>query len=222
MPAILFGSISTLADTSELQRQAFNDAFATHGLDWSWDQDAYRALLTSSGGRARVEEYAESRGETVDAAAVHQTKSALFQEQLAAASLDPRPGVVDTLKSVRTLGWKVGLVTTTSSANVAALLEALGPDVTADDFDVIVDADDVEQSKPDREAYVFALSALGETADQCVAIEDNVEGVQGAVAAGLTCVAFPNENTADHDFAGAERRIDHVDVDELKNLTAAA
>ena len=36
MSAILFGSISTIADTSELQRQAFNQAFKAHGLDWDW------------------------------------------------------------------------------------------------------------------------------------------------------------------------------------------
>jgi hypothetical protein len=36
---ILFGSISTVADTSELQREAFNAAFAEHGLDWRWDPD---------------------------------------------------------------------------------------------------------------------------------------------------------------------------------------
>jgi hypothetical protein len=35
MSAILFGSISTLADTSELQRRAFNEAFSAHGLDWT-------------------------------------------------------------------------------------------------------------------------------------------------------------------------------------------
>ena len=33
MATILFGSISTLADTSELQRRAFNDAFETVGLE---------------------------------------------------------------------------------------------------------------------------------------------------------------------------------------------
>ncbi|CAN5475693.1 HAD family hydrolase [soil metagenome] len=221
MPAILFGSISTVADTSELQRKAFNDAFAAHGLDWSWDRDDYRALLTSSGGRSRVAEYADSRSETVDADAVHQTKSALFQEELAGADLEPRAGVVDAIRSAKSLGWKVGLVTTTSGANVAALLEAVGPHLSADDFDVVVDVTDVEQPKPDQEAYTFALHALGETADRCVAIEDNVGGVQAAVAAGLTCVAFPNENTADHDFADAERRIDRVDVADLKNLNAA-
>ena len=34
MSAILFGSISTLSDTSEMQRDAFNAAFADAGLDW--------------------------------------------------------------------------------------------------------------------------------------------------------------------------------------------
>ena len=41
MAAILFGSISSIASTSELQRQAFNDAFTQHGLSWQWDQDEY-------------------------------------------------------------------------------------------------------------------------------------------------------------------------------------
>ena len=45
MPAVLFGSIGALADTSELQREAFNEAFDAHGLDWNWSRDEYRALL---------------------------------------------------------------------------------------------------------------------------------------------------------------------------------
>ena len=90
MSAILFGSISTLADTSELQREAFNRAFAEHGLNWRWDLDDYRTMLEKSGGADRIAAYAEERGDTVDAAAVHATKSKLFQESLASASVAPR------------------------------------------------------------------------------------------------------------------------------------
>jgi hypothetical protein len=95
MPALLLGSISTVADTSELQRQAFNQAFETHGLNWRWDQDQYRAMLSTSGGQARIAEYAQSLGQTVDAKAVHETKSRIFQDRLAQGGLAPRPGVVD-------------------------------------------------------------------------------------------------------------------------------
>ena len=75
MIAILFGSISTLADTSEIQRDSFNQAFVEHGLDWTWDQQEYAGLLGSNGGRDRVAAYAADRGEEVDAEAVHATKS---------------------------------------------------------------------------------------------------------------------------------------------------
>ena len=215
MPALLLGSISTVADTSERQRQAFNQAFAAHGLDWRWDQDQYRAMLSASGGQDRIAKYAQSLGQTVDAKAVHETKSRIFQESLATGGLAPRDGVVDAVKGAKGNGWKVGLVTTTSPGNVSALLGALSPELTAGDFDLIVDASSVERPKPDKAAYVFALENLGEKPGECVAVEDNVGGVQAAVAAGVPCVAFPNENTADGDFTGARRRVDRLDAAEL-------
>ena len=214
MSAILFGSISTVADTSELQRAAFNQAFAEHGLDWTWDRDDYRAMLATSGGRSRVAEYARARGQAVDAQAVHATKSALFQKSLAGAAT-PRPGVVATIRQARAAGVKVGLVTTTAPENVAALLDALGPDLGRDDFDVVVDSAQVEQPKPDAAAYEYALRQLGEDASGAVAVEDNVGGVRAAVAADVTCVAFPNANTAGHEFPGAARVVDHLDFAEL-------
>jgi HAD superfamily hydrolase (TIGR01509 family) len=219
MPALLLGSISTVADTSERQRQAFNQAFEAHGLDWRWDQDQYRAMLSKSGGQARIAEYAQSLGLTVDAKAVHETKSRIFQDSLAKADLAPRPGVVDAIKGAKSNGWKVGLVTTTSPGNVSALLNALSPQVQAQDFDIIVDASSVAQPKPDRAAYAFALEHLRETPGDCIAVEDNVGGVQAAVAAGVPCVAFPNENTAADDFTAARRRVDRLDAVELLEMS---
>ncbi len=222
MPAILFGSISTIADTSELQREAFNRAFETHGLDWSWSQDEYARLLEHSGGADRVAAYAESRGEDVDAAAIHETKSELFQTSLGEAHLQPRPGVVEALREGRESGFQLALVTTTSKENVSALLGAVAPDVTPSSFDLVVDSTDVDRPKPDDAAYRFALARLGERQDGCVAIEDNVGGVQAATAAGLTCVAFPNENTAAHSFDGADRTVERVGFAQLRALIPQA
>lgn len=218
MSAVLFGSISTLADTSELQREAFNQAFEAHGLDWRWDRDAYVALLERSGGADRIAAYAESVGEDVDAAAIHRSKSELFQRSLAAARLPARPGVVETIAGAKDSGVKVALVTTTSAENVASLIAALDPAIAAADFDVIVDASKVEQPKPDKAAYAFALERLGEEAADCVAIEDNLDGVDAARAADLECVAFPNANTAGHRFDNAGRQVDRLVFAELQSF----
>ena len=40
MKAIIFGSIGTLVETSDIQRQSFNQAFKEIGLDWYWDKKA--------------------------------------------------------------------------------------------------------------------------------------------------------------------------------------
>ncbi len=220
MPALLFGSISTLADTSEEQRAAFNEAFTEHGVDWKWERDEYRGLLTGNGGRHRVAAYARQRGQTgVDAAAVHRTKSEIFQRKLSTVPLRPRPGVAETIEAARAQGWQIGLVTTTSPDNVSGLLDALDGYVDRDAFDVIVDADSVDEPKPSPDAYQFALDKLGISADECVAIEDNVGGAQSATEAGVSCVAFPNENTVEHDF-GSVPVSHHLDFADIQAVAA--
>jgi HAD superfamily hydrolase (TIGR01509 family) len=222
MPALLFGSIGTIADTSEVQRGAFNRAFNAHGLDWNWTRDTYVDLLVESGGQKRIAAYARSLGQEVDAAAIHRSKSQLFRERLAASHLDPRPGLLETMRDGKEAGFAVGFVTLTSRENVEALFEAMAPDVTPTAFDLVMDSASVERPKPDGAAYRFALDQLGEDPNDCIAIEDNLPGVDAATAAGLRCVAFPNENTAGHRFDSASRRIDHLDFRELRTLILSA
>ncbi|BBZ29072.1 phosphatase [Mycolicibacterium madagascariense] len=221
MPAVLFGSISSLADTSELQRQAFNDAFSAYGLDWEWSRDDYRSMLGSNGGAQRIADYAAAKGADVDAAAVHAKKSEIFQSLLASSSISPREGVVDVVEEVKRSGQKLGLVTTTSKANVDALLSALEPHLDAGAFDLIVDLDKVSTPKPDPAAYAYALEQLGEDASHAVAIEDNPGGVKAATAAGIDCVAFPNENTAGSDFASAAETVNALDAAKVVGMATS-
>lgn len=215
MSAVLFGSISTLADTSELQRQAFNQAFASSGLDWEWSRDDYIEMLGSNGGADRIRDYATARGQDVDAAAVHALKSEAFQRLLGESAISPRRGVLDVITEAKKSHHKVGFVTTTSQANVDALLSALEPHLSAQTFDLIVDKDSVSATKPDSAAYEFALEQLGEDAEHVVAIEDNVGGVAAAVTAGISCIAFPNENTDKSEFTAAIQIVESLDPETV-------
>jgi beta-phosphoglucomutase-like phosphatase (HAD superfamily) len=123
-PVILFGSIGTLVETSDLQREAFNEAFAEAGLDWHWDAQTYRRLLQKPGGQARIERFAAERGETVDASALHRRKTVLFDTEIKEGSLDLREGVAEVVSFTRDAGTKLGFVTTTSRENVEATLAA--------------------------------------------------------------------------------------------------
>lgn len=220
MPALLFGSISTLADTSEEQRAAVNLAFERHGVDWQWERDDYRQLLAGDGGAARIAEFARRRNQDVDAGAVHATTSEIFRRTLHTVPLRPRPGVAESIDAARAQGWQVGLVTTTAPDDVTGLLDALDGYVSRDAFDIIVDATSVDEPKPSPAAYVFALEALGLDAGECVAVEDNVGGARSAGDAGIACVAFPNENTVEHDF-GPVAVSHHLEFVELAAAVAS-
>ena len=158
-------------------------------------------LLPPTAGTARVAGHDIVReGPAVRAAMV----------QTGEADIAPRDGVVETIRQAQEAGTKVALVTTTSRDNIDALGRALAAHLDLSGLDLIVDASQVESSKPDPAAYRYALEQLGEEPGACVAIEDNVGGVQAANAAGVASVAFPNENTAGHDFAAASGRLEQL------------
>ena len=46
MKAILFGSIGTLVETSEIQRKSYNLAFEKVGVEWYWNTATYCNLLS--------------------------------------------------------------------------------------------------------------------------------------------------------------------------------
>ena len=55
--ALLFGSIGSIVETSEIQRKSFNKAFKQYGLDWNWTKREYQNLLSKSGGKDRISRY---------------------------------------------------------------------------------------------------------------------------------------------------------------------
>ena len=59
--ALLFGSIGSIVETSEIQRKSFNEAFKQYGLEWNWTKSKYLSLLSKSGGKDRISVYAKKK-----------------------------------------------------------------------------------------------------------------------------------------------------------------
>ena len=55
--SIFFGSIGVLAETSELQRQAYNTALKLNGINWQWNIGTYCGLLQKPGGQKRLSSF---------------------------------------------------------------------------------------------------------------------------------------------------------------------
>ena len=212
MRALLLGSIGTLAETSDIQRQAFNAAFAVHGLDWHWSRERYALLLLSAGGRDRIAAEAEARGVEVDVAALHRRKSELFQARVREEGLSLRPGLAEALARAEAENLPVALVTTTGRANVEAVLAGLG--LPTRRFALIADATQVRARKPAPEVYEMALRTLGVAARDALAVEDNPDGAAAALAAGIACIALPGALHRPETFPAAAERQAVLDLSE--------
>jgi len=218
LKALLFDVDGTLADTErDGHRVAFNQAFCDAGLDWSWNVQLYGRLLEVTGGKERILHYIDTCKPQVPEVGdlsgfiseLHQAKTAHYTQALRKGRIPLRPGVLRLLQEARAAGMLLGICTTTTPANVSALLEfSIGPEALGW-FDVIAAGDVVPAKKPAPDIYRYAMRELGLSPEHCMVFEDSVNGVLSVLDAGIdTLVVTVNAYTADQDFTGATLVLD--------------
>jgi len=210
--ALVFDVDGTLADTEELHRRAFNEAFFACGVDWRWGPALYAELLQITGGKERIADYisrrqmpAAERGRLLRLIPeMHAAKTRIYRELLSLGYLHPRSGVVRLMKEARAAGVKLAIASTTSPENVESLLSSsFGKDATRW-FSAIATGDVVPRKKPAPDIYTLALKKLGIAPERAIAFEDSAIGVRSAKAAGLFTVATPSLWTIGQNFALAD------------------
>lgn len=220
LQALIFDVDGTLADTErDGHRPAFNRAFADAGLDWSWDPELYGELLAVTGGKERIRHYLERHRPEVLArlpevddliARLHAAKTRHYTTLLAERGVPFRHGVRRLIEEARAEGLRLAIATTTTPANVSALLSAtLGPRAESW-FEVIGAGDVVPAKKPAPDIYYYVLGRLDLPAGACLAFEDSENGLRAARAAGLRTVVTPTDYSRDHDFREALVVLDHL------------
>lgn len=220
LKALLWDVDGTLADTErDGHRVAFNQAFSKAGLDWHWDVSLYGKLLKVTGGKERIRYYLETfnpdwaRPADLEGfiASLHQQKSQIYVELMAQGNIPLRPGVLRLINEAAESGVRLAIVTTTTPANVDALLEQYFGAEGKAIFEVIAAGDVVPNKKPAPDIYQWALEKLNLPAAACVALEDSHNGLRSALSSGIKTVLITlNDYTAHEDFSGAALVVDQL------------
>jgi HAD superfamily hydrolase (TIGR01509 family) len=209
LKAIIFGSIGTITETSEMQRQSFNRAFAEAGHDWRWDTHVYREMISGAnavvGGGDRIAQFAASLGVKIgddQVKILHAAKSRIFQMMMTDDCLPLNPGVEALIADAKTNALRVVFASTTSRANIDAMLAATRPAI-ARQFDLILSGEDVDAIKPAPDIYLAALERLALNASEVIAIEDSAPSMAAALAAGIATIIVPGKLWVGGSFEGA-------------------
>ena len=219
LQALIFDVDGTLADTErDGHRVAFNMAFEKAGLDWIWSVERYGQLLKVTGGKERIRYYLDefNQGfkcpENLDEfiAELHASKTIFYTKLLAEGSIPLRTGVMRLINEAREAGLRLAIATTTTPANVAALLQHSMAADAENWFEVIAAGDIVPAKKPASDIYDLTLKQMNLSAQACLAFEDSHNGILSSMAAGLATIITVNDYTWEHDFNGAALVLDHM------------
>ncbi len=210
--ALIFDVDGTIADTEETHRQSFNAAFLEHGAAWDWSRGEYAELLRTSGGKERIAVHIDSlnlgQGEASRlkrmVPLIHDSKTRIYAELIADGRAPLRPGVARLIGEARAAGVRLAIASTTTAANISALIGAQFGAAAWSWFEALACGDLVANKKPAPDIYVRALGMLRLPAAACVAFEDSVNGLRSAKAAGLYTVVTPTAWSAGQDFGGAD------------------
>lgn len=218
LSALIFDVDGTLADTEAAHRDAFNAAFVDARLDWVWDEALYVSLLDVAGGKERMlhfwkkvdPEQAASHmaGATIDA--VHGIKTRHYEAMVSGGRLALRPGILRLICEAHAARMPMAIASTTTSANIDALLRMPLGSTWRSLFSAVCDASTTAAKKPAPDVYLDALRALALPADACLAFEDSEIGLCAARAAGIPTIVTPTAYTAGQRFDDALLVLPHL------------
>ncbi len=196
---VVFDFDGLILDTELPVFRAWQEIFAVHGAeltlaDWT---DYIGRSPDSFDPCVNLERLL---GDRVDREAIRvdqqQREARLIEE------IEALPGVVDLIEQARERNLRVGIASSSERTWVVGHLARLGLDGR---FDTIRCSDDVARAKPFPDLYLAVLDAWGLAPHEAFALEDSPHGVSAAKAAGMVCIAVPNEMTNNLSF-------DHADL----------
>lgn len=106
----------------------------------------------------------------------------------------PTDGAIDLINYIVDIAIPCAIASNSSHAIIKATLRHQH---WADPITKRYSADDVPHAKPAPDLFLFAAEQLNIKAQDCVVIEDSLNGVKAAVSAGMTCLAVPDFELSD-------------------------
>ena len=182
--AILFDMDGVLVDSEPMHERSIVALSAELGEAITSKEvlDSFKGAPEFIMGRRLQEMYPASG---LDAEQIIRRKGDLYEGMFDQVSL--LPGVLDFLKQSKANGLRFASAT---SANRFTQELSFSGHGLAPWFEAIVTGEDITRGKPDPEPYLLAASKLCIAPEDCVVIEDSLNGVRSGMAAGCKVIAI--------------------------------
>ena len=191
---VIFDLDGLLANTEALHRGAYQEVFSALGVELSDEEYEDHWIRRGKG----IDAFVEQRNLVIDPQLIRRRKARRYEEMVR-SGVEPMPGARELLCSLKDRK-RLALATSSYPMDACAVLVALG---FMEFFSCVATKENVDRIKPYPDLFLHVADEMNAPPEQCLVIEDAEKGILAADAAGMKCIAIPNEHTRSNDFSKA-------------------
>jgi pseudouridine 5'-phosphatase len=196
--SVVFDLDGVLIDSEPIFEQAAKRLLGRRGLQWE-PQVAHAMMGTPAKQAFAYFRESYQLPESIEELAAE--SSVDFYEALRESPIPLMAGVVDLLDRLQSKNVPLAIATSSSRRYIDRVF---GPHGLLQRFGFVLTCEDVEMGKPHPEVYQKAANRLGHAPADMIVLEDSVNGVRAAKAAGARCIALPHERVQKEGLLGAD------------------
>lgn len=184
--AVIFDMDGVLLDSESVCDRCFEQAAIEQNIE---DRKPIIEDARGMGKPSFMDFIAKTYGDKIDTELLWNRASELFHIVEDKEGLSLLPFVKEILEYLKP-NYKIALASSTRRSSVERQMKATG---IWDFFDVTVCGDDVQNTKPSPEIYQKAVKDLNLLPENCLAIEDSLNGIKSGTSAGLKVIMVPDQ-----------------------------
>ena len=184
--AVIFDMDGVLLDSESVCDRCFEQAAIEQNIE---DRKPIIEDARGMGKPSFMDFIAKTYGDKIDTELLWNRASELFHIVEDKEGLSLLPFVKEILEYLKP-NYKIALASSTRRSSVERQMKATG---IWDFFDVTVCGDDVQNKKPSPEIYQKAVKDLNLLPENCLAIEDSLNGIKSGTSAGLKVIMVPDQ-----------------------------
>lgn len=201
--AVIFDMDGVMIDSEPLWEKTERILLAKRNIDYSPEyRDMIVGLNQKDSGKLLKETF--SLPESVDDIISERVEilTAIYEEEL-----EPVSALSPLLETLRERGYMLAVASSSPLRVINFVLDMFS---LHEYFAAVVSGECTENGKPHPDIYLHTAERLGVSPAECVAIEDSINGVRSALAAGMFCIAIPDKRLSREPFESAHLILENM------------